>query len=431
MMESLLKMEKRPSSSKVAAVSALTKGGVEIPIILFLTMHMRGKRDKFISARICDLCEREEETLNIQKTESVSNFVIGLAHDFKTKLTAAMGVIAHSKMELKESSKVYSRLLKAEEAILRMRELTEQLFTFSLDGETDRSTVSTKELIIDTIELANVRCQINISDNLWSVDIDQRQMSQVIRNLLDNCNQTMADGGHIKLVAENMVMAEVGFPNLKAGKYIKITVKELKPGKQKKHIHKVFDPFSNTKQIMSDLIYEDNSSLMRDHGGQILTESNQEEGVSFHAYIPASLGKVVIEEKRSRPPFAGQGRILIMDDDDLVRYTTGELLKKYGYDVQLARDGSQAIQLYVTAKELGQPFDAVILDLEVPGGMGGEETIQRLLTLDKNIKAIVSSGYSDEPIMAKFREYGFCGSLPKPYKIDDLKMVLHDVIKGK
>jgi PAS domain S-box-containing protein len=382
-----------------------------------------------------DITERkriEEELLKTQKLESLGVLAGGIAHDFNNILTAILGNVSLARMYVKQEDKMIERLAESEKASLRAKDLTQQLLTFARGGAPIKETASIVELIKDSVSFvlsgSNVKCEFSIPNDLWMVEIDEGQMSQVINNLIINAQQAMPEGGIIDVSAENMTVgSEHGLP-LKGGRYVKIAIKDHGIGIPKEHLQKIFDPYFTTKQKGSGLGLATSYSIVRKHDGHITVDSELGAGTTFTIYLPASEKEIPTSKDKEEESLLGKGRILVMDDEEVVRGVACEMLRRIGYEVEFARDGTEAIELYKRARESGQPFDAVILDLTVPGGIGGKEAIKRLLEIDPRVKAIVSSGYSNDPVMAKFREYGFRGVIAKPYKIEELSGVLRRII---
>jgi CheY-like chemotaxis protein len=276
-----------------------------------------------------------------------------------------------------------------------------------------------------------VQCQISSPDDLWPVEVDEGQMSQVINNLILNASQAMPDGGVIQVRAENVSMgAGFGLP-LEAQRYVKLTIKDQGMGIPEEHLPKIFDPYFTTKSRGSGLGLATTYSIIKRHDGHITVESALGVGTTFTIYLPASENILPRQPLVEAKPVKGHGRVLVMDDEAIVRDVTGHILRHLGYEAAFARDGAEALALYTQAQAAGTPFDVVIMDLTIPGGMGGKEAIRRLREIDPDVKAIVSSGYSDDPVMAKFSLYGFNDCVAKPYKIQDLSSALQRVIKGE
>ena len=376
----------------------------------------------------------EEELLKAQKLESLGVLAGGLAHDFNNLLTAILGNISLAKMDARPGDGIHERLEEAERASERAQSLTQQLLTFSRGGAPVKKTLSIKDTVRDIASFAlhgaRSKCEFSLDDDLWSVEADEGQLSQVINNLVINADQAMPDGGTVRVSARNVaVNSHSGLP-IAPGDYVMISIIDRGIGIPREHLKKVFDPYFTTKQKGSGLGLATTYSIIKRHNGHIAVESTAGAGATFHLYLPAT-GQV--HQKEPSPAGAarsGSGRVLIMDDEDMVRDVAGKILTRLGYDVAFARDGAEAIELYSQARKAGRPFDAVIMDLTVPGGMGGRDAVKRLLEIDPAVKAIVSSGYSNDPIMAEYAEYGFCGVASKPYTIKKLSDILQQVIAG-
>ncbi len=377
----------------------------------------------------------EQELIKADKLKSVGILAGGIAHDFNNILTAILGNITLAKMYAEPEDKIFEKLSGAENASLRAKHLTQQLLTFSRGGAPIKKTAFISELLEDTATFAlsgsNVRCEFSIPGDLWPVEVDEGQITQVINNLIINASQAMPEGGIIKARAENIVVdAEQGLP-LKEGKYINISIEDRGIGIPEEHLQKIFDPYFTSKQKGSGLGLATAYSIVKRHDGCIQVKSELGVGSTFSIYLPASSKEVLIEKAlRERIP-TGKGKILLMDDEEPVREVGGEMLEGLGYEVEFTKDGAEAIELYKKAKESAQPFDAIIMDLTIPGRMGGKKAVEKLIEIDPEVKAIVSSGYSTDPIMADFRKYGFSGVIAKPYELNELGEALHKVIAGR
>lgn len=380
---------------------------------------------------LSDISERkqmEAQLQQAQKLEAVGVLAGGIAHDFNNILTAILGNITLARMYSEPGNKAYERLEDAEKASLRARDLTRQLLTFARGGSPVKTTAHICEVIQDACSFglrgSNVRCEMYIADDLWPVEIDIGQISQVIHNLVINADQAMPDGGIIRVRAQNVIVEKSDERPLEPGRYVEITVQDHGLGIDKEHLPKIFDPYFTTKQMGSGLGLATVYSIIKNHQAQINVESEVGKGTTFCIDLPASRKEVAKKSREEQRPFSGKGRILVMDDEEMVRRIVGQMLSLLGYDADYAHDGAQALGLYRSNLEAGTPFDAVIMDLTIPGGMGGKETIKKLLELDPDVKAIVSSGYSNDPIMSDYRTHGFKAVIVKPYRVQELGEVL-------
>ncbi|MGQ9610145.1 MAG: hybrid sensor histidine kinase/response regulator [bacterium] len=388
---------------------------------------------------LSDITERhktEEEIIKADKLESVGLLAGGIAHDFNNILTAVLGNVSLAKMYVNPGDKIYERLVEAEKASLRAKELTQQLLTFSSGGAPIVKTMPIEQLLRDAVNFAlsgsNVRCDFFITNKLKNVDIDESQIRQVINNIIINAIQAMPEGGVIKVYAENTTIGSEYINLLKPGKYVKITIEDHGIGIPENNLPRIFDPYFTTKQKKSGLGLTSAYSIIKNHGGYITVESQVGVGTKCHVYLPASSVQFFTEENvKKEEHILGKGKVLVMDDEEIIRDLAYEALTSLGYEVVTAFDGEEAIKIYKSALESGEPFDVVILDLTIHGGMGGKDTIKHLIEIDPNVKAIVSSGYSNDPVMANYKDYGFIGVIPKPYQIRDLGKIINEVIEKK
>ncbi len=357
----------------------------------------------------------------------------GIAHDFNNILTAILGNIGLAMMKNgKLGEEELNSLVQAEKACFRAQELSEQLLTFAKGGAPIKKVTSLVKLVKESAKLtlagSKSLCDFALPDNIWSVEIDEGQINQVISNLLINADQAMPKGGIIKIEVENIVVAEGSNLPLSEGKYVKLAFIDQGIGIPSQYLDKIFDPYFTTKQKGSGLGLATAYSIIIKHSGYIKVESQFGVGTTFEIFLPAREAMTSSASEEPVTPIIGQGRILVMDDDEKIREVLCRLLSKLGYEVDSASDGSQALEKFIKAKESGRTIAAVILDLTVPGGMGGKETIDRLLRIDPQVKAIVSSGYSEDPIMANFKKYGFSEVIAKPYRVVDLSRILRRVV---
>ncbi|MCX5895974.1 MAG: ATP-binding protein, partial [Proteobacteria bacterium] len=407
-----------------------------VEVLVFVIKTEKGFMSGSITRDITDRKHMEEELLKLEKLESLGILAGGIAHDFNNIVTAIMGNVSLAKMSVAAEDKTFKRLDEAEKACARAKDLTQQLLTFARGGAPIKKTTPISELIKETVNFAlrgsNVRCEFALPEDLWHADVDGGQISQVVHNLIINADQAMPGGGLIQVIAENTEIAVQSSLPLPAGRYIVVSVKDQGIGIQKEHLAKIFDPYYTTKQKGSGLGLASCYSIIHNHDGYISVDSEPGAGSTFTFYLSASAGKVEARKAPEEGPVKGKGNILVMDDEEMLRDLAQSVLSTLGYEVALAQDGAEAIELYRKARESGHPFAAVIIDLTVPGGMGGKEAIKELQAIDPQVKAIVSSGYSNDPVMAEFKSHGFSGVIAKPYKIAEMSAVLSEVIgKGE
>jgi two-component system cell cycle sensor histidine kinase/response regulator CckA len=393
-------------------------------------MNIRKKNDiKGVSGRK----KTESEILRIKKLESISVLTSGIAHDFNNLLTAILGNISLAKMYVMEKE-VYTHLVEIEKASLRAKDLTQQLLAFSKSSTPIKKIIPIADLIKDSSNFAlrgsNVKCDFFISPDLWNADVDEGQINQVINNLVMNAQEAMPDGGTIQVQCDNVTIKERSVLPLKAGHYVKISIKDKGMGIPQENIQKIFDPYFTTKPNGSGFGLSTSYSIVKNHNGYINVESRSRTGTTFYIYLPASPKSfsVKIEENRL---FIGHGRILLMDDEEIVRLVTGRMLSLLGYEVEFAKNGEEAVQMYKDTKKSGRPFDAVIMDLTVPGGMGGKEAIKKIIESDTEVKAIVASGYSTDSVMSEYEKYGFRGVVSKPFSIGEISKALHNILEDR
>lgn len=370
----------------------------------------------------------EKELIKTRQIESIGVLAGGIAHDFNNVLTAILGNISLAKIPLNPEDTSYARLTEAEKAIMRAKDLTNQLITFSKGGAPVKEIASVQEIIKDSANFAlpgsSVSCRFSFADDLWPADVDKGQVSQVIHNMIINAEQAMPEGGIIQVQCENVMIDEKIPVNLRPGRYIRVCIEDKGVGIPQESLSRIFDPYFTTKQKGSGFGLTTSFSIIKKHEGIITVDSKPGIGTAFCVYLPAAYEKTSAKEEGGAGIVAGKGRILLMDDEEIIREVAAQMLKHIGYHVETAADGAEAIALYQKEKESEQPFDAVILDLTIPGGMGGKETLARLMEINPDIKAIVSSGYSDDPVMSDFKIHGFRGSLAKPYRMEEMSNAL-------
>jgi len=384
-----------------------------------------------------DITERkkmEEEILKAQKLESLGVLAGGIAHDFNNLLTGIMGNISLAKMYVKPEEKAYARLGEAEKACDLTKGLTRQLLTFAKGGAPIKKVESMTRIIMDSagfvLRGSNVRCAFSLPDELWDVEVDGGQMSQVINNLIINADQAMPDGGKIAIRGENITLGNDCNLPLPEGRYVHILIRDQGIGIPGEILQKIFDPYFTTKKKGSGLGLASVYSIIINHKGYVGAESIPGSETTFHIYLPATdkgpAEEAALPEQREQG--RGKGRILVVDDEQVVRETAREILSHLGYQADVCEDGTAALNLYREARESGIPYAVVFMDLTIPGGMGGKVTMKNLLEIDPDVKGVVTSGYSNDPILAHFREYGFCGVVAKPFKVDEISAVLQTLV---
>jgi PAS domain S-box-containing protein len=373
-----------------------------------------------------------EELVKAQKLESLGVLAGGIAHDFNNLLTAILGNISLAKMYANPQDIIFDYLHKTEKASIRAQGLTKQLLTFAKGGAPIKKVTPLTELIKDSTSFvlrgSKVKCDYHFDQDLWGVEADEGQLSQVAQNLVINASQAMPNGGTITIQATNESLVLDESSSLPTGNYIKLIFQDHGTGIPPEHISRIFDPYFSSKSTGTGLGLAISYSIIKNHGGIITVSSELGQGTVFSILLPAILNHVSRPEKQDNLQKIGARKILIMDDDKTVREITAAMLTVIGCSVEEAGDGKEAIALYIKAQKDGAPFDSVIMDLTIPGGMGGKEAIAALLALDPKARVVVSSGYANDPIMARYKEYGFLGILPKPFKMDDLNKVIATAI---
>lgn len=377
-------------------------------------------------ATFYDITERKQaqtEWVKASKLESVGLLAAGIAHDFNNILTAILGNVSLAKLFNASNPMAADALNQAEQASVRARDLTQQLLTFSKGGAPIKKPGSIAELLREASTFAlsgsNARPVLDIADDLWPATFDPAQLSQVMNNLLINALQAMPTGGTVSVLARNRYLNAANAYRLNPGRYVEIKVCDEGIGIAPEHIGRVFDPYFTTKQTGSGLGLAVSYSVIKRHDGYIGVTSSPDTGTTFIIFLPAA-DHAPLPARHATDAHTRHGDILLMDDEAAVRKVGAALLQQLGYRVTLAVDGADAIACYTEAMQRGQPFDLVILDVTVPGAMGGKECMERLHELDPHIRAIVSSGYSTDPVMADHVRHKFAGVIAKPYKLDEL-----------
>jgi PAS domain S-box-containing protein len=385
-----------------------------------------------IGRDITDKRRMEMELHKVQKLESIGVLAGGIAHDFNNFLTAIVGNISLLRLYQQTGEDVGERLDEMQKAAMRAKELTQQLLTFSKGGKPVKEILQIAGLISDaahfTLRGSNVRCDCQFPEDLWSVEIDGGQIAQVINNLVLNADQAMPGGGVITIESANLELPPGNAFSLPPGRYIRVSIRDQGMGIAREHLQRIFDPYFTTKQKGSGLGLAVSHSIVEKHSGRLSVDSELGKGSEFCLVLPAAETDRRPETVPRASPLSGQGKILVMDDETLVRDVLKKMLELLGYEVVLTREGREALEFYRDAMAAGAPCDAVILDLTIPGGMGGREAIRHLQEIDPHVRGIVSSGYSNDPVMADPRAFGFREVVSKPFQIQEIGEALRRIL---
>jgi two-component system cell cycle sensor histidine kinase/response regulator CckA len=381
----------------------------------------------------------QSELARAGKLESLGLLAGGIAHDFNNLLTVLMGNISLIRMDrdLHEDSR--HSLEQAEKATNRARDLTQQLLTFAKGGAPIRAAVSLPEVVREVAEFAlhgaKVRCEFDLPPKLWPANVDKNQIGQVVQNIVINAVQAMPAGGVIRIALSNCEVGTEMGQLLEPGRYVRIDFSDQGPGIPADDLSRIFDPYFTTKKNGSGLGLATVHSIVKKHAGRISAESGPGKGTTFHVWLPAAEA----EATPALPLFTDDllgvtvagARILIMDDEQFIRDLGHAILKRGGYKPMAVADGASAVAEYARALAAGAPYAAVILDLTIPGGMGGKQALDELLKLDPAVRAIVSSGYSNDLVLANYQAHGFCGMISKPYDVTDFTHAVERVLQGE
>jgi nitrogen-specific signal transduction histidine kinase/CheY-like chemotaxis protein len=372
-------------------------------------------------------------------TDSIAAISGGIAHDYNNLLTAIIGNISLAQTYLSKTGKPFSLLSQALAASQAARKLTDELISFSKGRSPNRAITPVERLVRNVVDFtlsgSNIKCNYNFAPDLRRIDVDRSQISQALHHVVINAREAMPKGGFISASAEN-VRLDSAVPSLKAGNYVRICITDHGDGIAEDDIHKIFEPYYSTKSTgnrkAAGLGLPICNSIIENHGGMATVSSQIGRGTALSVFLPAapagSPAGAPDAVKESAAEIYGQGKILVMDDEAMIRELAGEILQYLGYRVEFAQDGAEAVASYTAAFNSPDPFDAVILDLTVRGGMGGLGAINKLKAIDPRVKSIVSSGYSEDPGMTGFEDYGFCSAVAKPYTLEELGEILSAVL---
>lgn len=376
----------------------------------------------------------QEEILKANKLESIGILAGGIAHDFNNILGSISGNISLAKLSLSRDDEVYTLLAETEAALKKAHELTMQLLTFAKGGKPVKKLSDIEELIRESagfvLRGSSIKCEFDFAPNLYPVEVDTGQFHQVIQNLLINAQEAMPSGGTVRIQAQNVELPRDHFSDLEPGPYVQITVTDHGIGIPEEHLSKIFDPYFTTKQKGSGLGLAICYSIIRQHGGYIGVHSELGQGTMFQIYLPASNADKPRKSRKAASEIRqGKGRILFLDDEKLIQNVGKRMLDRMGFEVVIVETGKQALQEFTSALAEGRPFDLVILDLTIPGEQGGKDVLQLLRQHDPDIKAIVMSGYSNDPVLSEYQKYGFQGVLEKPFDLIQMNEAIFQVLK--
>jgi PAS domain S-box-containing protein len=439
---------KSPSAdANTVAVHELTlmcKNGhnVEVEIIAGQFSYHNNPAILLIVRDISDRSKTEGMLERARQFDAIAALSGGIAHDYNNLLTAIIGNISLAQSYLNPDDKVYLLLKQALSASKTAKDLTQKLITFSKGGAPDKKMADVAKLIKSAAEFtlsgSNIKSEFHFPNHLWPVEVDKRQIGQAVHSLVMNARESMPDGGDLRVDAENMKTADRP-PHLKKGNYVRISIADRGTGIAKKNLDKIFDPYFSTKKRGTKkgtgLGLSISQSIIKKHGGDVTVESRVGQGTTFHIYLPSANGKNHAQQAATPAeleiPLFGEGRILVMDDEEMIRKLAAEILTYLGYEVDFAANGAEAVDRYKQAMAAGKPFDAVILDLTVKGGVGGKAAIQKLVKIDPHVIGIISSGYTNDPGITDFGQYGFSGVVAKPYTMGELGEKLNHVLSQR
>jgi PAS domain S-box-containing protein len=377
----------------------------------------------------------EEQRLKTQKLEAVGTLAGGIAHDFNNLLQGVFGYISMARMTVDQRQKCLDMLEQAEKALHMSVNLTNQLLTFSKGGKPVRKKMQLRPLIENSVKFAlsgsRVDYKLEFDDALWMVEADEGQIGQVIQNIVLNAEQAMPLGGTVTIKANNVRALQKGLPPvLPQGNYVQMSMSDNGMGIPEDYLPKIFDPYFTTKEKGSGLGLATSYSIIKNHGGILDVESVVGKGSTFFIWLPAAEAVEAKAESLPGPgPAVGKRRILLMDDEEIVRNIAGEMISSLGHEVELVASGEEAIEKCQSANQLEKPFDLLIFDLTIRGGMGGIQTLDKLRETYPTVKAIVSSGYAEDSSLSEYGTHGFVGVLKKPYTLGELQAVLNEALK--
>jgi PAS domain S-box-containing protein len=385
---------------------------------------------------ITDSLRIQEERAKANKLASLGLLAGGIAHDFNNILMAVMGNVSMARAVMPRGALSGNWLAEAEQACVRARQLTWQLLTFSKGGVPTRKPVAVARILQESAGLAlhgsSVECTFDLAEDLWTVEADAAQLVQVFSNVLINARQAMSDGGSVRVRVENILETDRRWENalrVEPRRYVRVSIVDKGIGIPKEHISRIFDPYFSTKKQGSGLGLATTYSIVKNHGGFLAVDSRPGHGTTVQINFPAAGSREVEVHAEAAVRAAGsKQRVLIMDDEASVRTLAANMLQHLGYEAEVVEGGSAAVERFERALASGQRFDVVLLDLSVPGDLGGTEAVDRLGALDPEVKTILMSGFAQHPAVTEFQTYGFKAVITKPFTLQELSATLHSVI---
>jgi two-component system cell cycle sensor histidine kinase/response regulator CckA len=386
---------------------------------------------------ISNITERyllEEERFKSQKLESIGTLAGGIAHDFNNLLQGVFGYISVAKKSIEKKEESLAMLDQAEKALHLSVNLTTQLLTFAKGGKPAKKLISLRPVVENAVKFALSGSQTNYemasSQDLRPLEADEGQLSQVIQNIVVNANEAMAGRGTVRISLSNVDNVEDKIPGLPGGLFLRIDIQDSGIGIPEQNLDRIFEPYFTTKLKGNGLGLATSYSIIKNHGGTIEVTSKKGKGTTFTIHLLAATD-VIRKQETPHENSSGirKGRILLMDDEELVRRVAKRMFEVIGHEADIASHGAKAVELFGQARESGTPYDLVILDLTVKGGMGGEEAIKKIREIDPHVVSVVSSGYGDSPVVADFHAHGFTASLDKPYTIESLQNCIETLLR--